>query len=243
MRNGIDRMPPSQLKALDLFCGGGGASEGLMRAGFEVTGVDRDLRCRRYYPGEFIGGDVFEVAETLDLGEFDFIWASPPCQAFSTASGNHDFMVRFLGTEDLIEDTRELLAPYRYTCIENVPQAPIRKDLVLTGPLFGLNNIVRKRVFEMGWEIDSDYQPYIWHSTPDGFDVEVILKGLRPPSFTRRRRRAQGKQENYSRNEAMEYMGMSTYMHQDMIGEAIPPAYACYIAELALIYMENENAI
>jgi len=30
----------SRPRALDLFCGGGGVSEGLRRAGFEVVGVD-----------------------------------------------------------------------------------------------------------------------------------------------------------------------------------------------------------
>ena len=29
-----------QLRALDLFCGGGGATKGLQRSGFHVTGVD-----------------------------------------------------------------------------------------------------------------------------------------------------------------------------------------------------------
>ncbi len=33
-------MKGRQLRALDLFCGGGGASRGLEKAGFEVVGVD-----------------------------------------------------------------------------------------------------------------------------------------------------------------------------------------------------------
>lgn len=34
------------LKALDLFCGAGGASEGLRRAGFAVTGIDIEKQKR-----------------------------------------------------------------------------------------------------------------------------------------------------------------------------------------------------
>jgi site-specific DNA-cytosine methylase len=52
-------------RALDLFCCAGGASMGLARAGFIVTGVDVEEQSE--YP----------------LDGFDFIWASPPCQAFT----------------------------------------------------------------------------------------------------------------------------------------------------------------
>ncbi len=36
---------------------------------------------------------------------------------------------------DLIPQTRALLAPHPFTIIENVPRAPIRADVVLTGPM------------------------------------------------------------------------------------------------------------
>ena len=226
-------------KALDLFCGGGGVGDGLMRAGFEVTGVDRNKACEYFYPGEFVGGDVFEVAETLDLSEFDFIWASPPCQAFTFANIHHSH--RKTVNDDLIEQTRELLAPYRYTCIENVVGAPIRRDLVLTGPVFGLDRIVRRRHFELGWMIDPDYQPYIWSTTPTGLTIS-ITKTDTPNYDQRRRRRAKGMGTQPSLKECMSALGVSHKMSREMIGEAIPPAYAEYIAELALIYMDMDDA-
>ena len=37
--------------ALDLFCGGGGACEGLQRAGFDVVGVDIVAKHAKHYPG------------------------------------------------------------------------------------------------------------------------------------------------------------------------------------------------
>lgn len=73
-------------RALDLFCGGGGAGVGLRQAGFRtVVGVDKFDHKTSYehHAGmHFHQSDIKQI--TLEfVQQFDFVWASPPCQAHS----------------------------------------------------------------------------------------------------------------------------------------------------------------
>ena len=134
------------LKALDLFCGAGGASIGLWETGgfSEIVGIDNNKNCGKRYPFDFILGDA--MSPEMPLDDFDFIWSSPPCEGFSNAS-NHS---KSKGKEyvDLLTPTRAMLADHPCYCIENVPSAPMRPDLMLSGPAVGLPLIQRIRIFE-----------------------------------------------------------------------------------------------
>ncbi len=141
-------------RALDLFCCAGGATKGLQRAGFHVTGVD--IKSQPRYCG-----DAFHQADamTFPLDGFDFIWASPPCQAFTA--------LRFMPTAkehpNMIPETRSRLVaagiPY---CIENVEGAPLGDSgylIMLCGTMFGLQTadgraeLRRHRLFETSFSI------------------------------------------------------------------------------------------
>ena len=68
-----------QPMAIDLFCGLGGWTGGLLAEGYFVIGFDIE---RRPYPGDLVIQDVL----TLHGSQFRnaaLIVASPPCQAYS----------------------------------------------------------------------------------------------------------------------------------------------------------------
>jgi DNA (cytosine-5)-methyltransferase 1 len=141
-------------RALDLFCGAGGATKGLQRAGFRVVGVD--IHPQPHYCGdEFVQMDALEA----DCGEFDLIWASPPCQAFTRLRHMHTAKPH----PNLIPQTRQLLiASGRPYCIENVEEAPLGDSgnlILLCGTMFGLQTpdgraeLRRHRLFETSFPI------------------------------------------------------------------------------------------
>lgn len=130
-------------RALDLFCGAGGAGMGLHRAGFDVVGVDIAPQPR--YPFKFIQADA--LSPHVRLSDFDFIWASPPCQHYSEATPAD----RRASHPALIPPVRALLAASgRLTCMENTPRSPMRADVILDGTMFNLNTF-RKRIFELNF--------------------------------------------------------------------------------------------
>lgn len=127
-------------KALDLFCCAGGASMGLHRAGYEVTGVDIEPQPK--YPFQFIQGDALQ----FDLAGFDFVWASPPCQRHSRMSSCREGLREKY--PDLIAATREKLTKWGGDwIIENVIGAPLQNAVMLCGAMFGLETY-RHRIFE-----------------------------------------------------------------------------------------------
>lgn len=145
------------MKVLDTFCCAGGATRGYQLAGHHVTGVD--VRVPSSYPGDdFVQSDAVEFIRKYGK-KFDFIHASPPCQAHSGPSQgtNQRFQYRY---PDLIPAVRDALnevgVPY---VIENVSGSPLRRDLVLCGEMFGLP-LIMHRVFETGgWSVEQPEHP------------------------------------------------------------------------------------
>ena len=210
--------------ALDLFCGAGGAAMGLHRAGFDVIGVDN--RPQAHYPFQFVQGDA--LRPPFDLSRFDFIWASPPCQAYSVATGAA--RARGIVYPDLVAATRALLkaAHIPYT-IENVPGAPLGHHVTLCGGMFGLRTY-RHRLFETSWVMFQPEHPS--HTVP---------------AANKHRKAAERAGHNLTvTGDAGTWLGKIAmgidWMTGNELSQAIPPAYSEFIGRAALQYINARAA-
>jgi DNA (cytosine-5)-methyltransferase 1 len=162
-------------KLLDIFCGAGGCSMGYYKAGFEVTGIDKDPQPN--YPFTFKQMNFHELRPD-HLEKFDFIHLSPPCQFASKAAA----ISRKTGTNyiNLIPDSRKLLRLSNVPgLIENVPSKHIRGDIKLRGDLFNLH-VIRLRFFEcVNFYTLFPSLPKISGEVQKGDFVTVAGKGVR----------------------------------------------------------------
>lgn len=230
-------------RALDLFCCAGGATKGLQRAGFHVTGVDIKPQ-PRYCGDAFIQRDVLTLLPFSEMAEFDFIWASPPCQAFTAMR----FMPDAKDHPNLIPETRALLIdcgrPY---AIENVEGAPLGASghlIMLCGTMFGLKTpdgraeLRRHRLFETSFSIP--LRPACNHGSRvlgvygghlrDRCRAITVTGGTPQTNTVRNRVR-----ETFSIEEARFAMGID-WMPMSALSQAIPPAYSEFIGRQVLEY-------
>ena len=198
--------------AVDLFCCAGGASMGLRRAGFEVVGVD--IEPQPDYPFTFVQADAL----TFDVSGFDFVWASPPCQAFTAYKRRKAHVAP---RPNLIPAVREKLkASGKSYVIENVEGA--RAELVnpirLCGSMFGLD-VRRHRLFETSFPVT---QPECRHE-------------LQTPRFaqatnrTNLRRTVEVGVWRIPLDVQRRAMDID-WMPLEKLSQAIPPAYAEWLA-------------
>lgn len=229
------------LKALDLFCGAGGATRGLQLAGFNVTGVD--IKRQPHYCGDkFIQADA--TNPQVDFSKFDFIWASPPCQAHTALKK----MWNAKKHPDLIPQTRALLKGFNgLFVIENVPGAPIKNSLMLCGTMFGLQTsngaeLRRHRYFEMNFLCLSPKCHHGRHVVGIyGGHVRdrcrtITITGSTPQQNVIRNRVRQ----TYSVDDARLAMGID-WMPMTSLSQAIPPAYSEFIGKAAIAAIEAKR--
>lgn len=210
------------MKALDLFCGAGGVSVGLQRAGFEVVGVDINPQ-PRYRGGTFAQADAL----TYPLEGFDFIWASPPCQRYSGMSACRPGLADEY--PDLIAPCRERLTAHGTPwTIENVPRSPLFSPALLCGQMFGLE-LYRHRMFESSFTLDTPLHPE--HVRPGGSaghwrpgEIISVSGHCSPIALAR------------------QAMGID-WMSRQGLAEAVPPAYAEFIGRQAIAAIRGKRLL
>jgi DNA (cytosine-5)-methyltransferase 1 len=187
-----------------------------------VVGVD--IKPQPNYPFHFVQADAVQDFDLCFLEvEPAAIHASPPCQAFTTAQVIH-------GREhpDLLTPTRALLEGVGLPwVIENVPGAPMRKDLVLCGTQFdGLaeeaGQLVRHRWFESNVPMPALVHP-CRHDRPT---ISVFGHGGHIYHGVEQWRRVMG----------------IDWMTRDELAQAIPPAYTEFIGLVLLEHITAEVA-
>lgn len=204
------------LRALDLFCGAGGVTRGLMDAGFIVHGVD--LAPQPNYPGaRFTCADALTFEFSAD--DYDLLWASPPCQQFTAYRRKNPTKIGAAAL-NLIPQTRARARasglPY---IIENVPGAPLENPVMLCGSMFDLD-VRRHRCFETSFAVTS---PACRHDRQ---------RGSFPQATNRRNRRRTVEVGVYRIPLAVQHRAMGIdWMTLSELSQAIPPAYSRWLAE------------
>jgi DNA (cytosine-5)-methyltransferase 1 len=227
-------------RALDLFCGAGGAAMGLHRAGFDVTGID--IKPQPRYPFRFIRGDA--LRPPMRLEDFDLIWASPPCQGYSIMRN-----LPWLKDREypmLIPAVRQMLkASGSEFIIENVNQARRRASLpegieggYLCGAMFGLP-LYRHRRFETSFHWFAPAHPRHEAVIRPGRMLGSRASDVRFGQFPGRRAGTSvGHGPGARRVQAS--MGVE-WMVGDEAGQAIPPVFSEHIGRYAIMALEHSR--
>jgi len=111
-------MPKTRLKFVDLFCGAGGLSLGLKRAGFApVVALDFDPHATKTFKYNFpkipvITSDIAKVDWKPYRQHIDLVAGGPPCQPFSVA-----------GDQKAATDSRDMLPEFVRAVRELRPRA------------------------------------------------------------------------------------------------------------------------
>jgi len=215
-----ERAGRRSMRVLDLFCKAGGAAMGLHQAFPDAEIVGVDIESQPHYPFTFVQADaVWYLGFCYCVYEFDFIWASPPCQAYTNqgkVSGkNHPKLIG-----PVREHLRMTGLPF---VIENVVGAPLLNPVVLCGSMFDLG-VRRHRKFEANFPISAP-------SSCDhaGREVRAYYGAWGREAF-RAKKRGNKDTLRGTLDRAPRDMGID-WMTWEELTQAVPPAYSRYIGE------------
>lgn len=172
----------SNVVAVDLFCGIGGLTHGLIQAGISVVaGVDTDPTCRFAYESNnrrtrFVQKSVTdisadELARWYPKGKVRILVGCAPCQPFSNYTNRYPRDERW----SLLYSFRELVAGVRpdVVSMENVPELAQRNHKVYSDFVSSLK--------ELGYFVESSVVRCADYGVPQRRSRLVLLASLRGP--------------------------------------------------------------
>jgi len=208
--------------AVDLFCGAGGAAMGLYNSGFDVIGVD--IENQPNYPFPFVQANAFDI----DLSPFDFVWASPPCQGYSTAATKGSSVPK------LIPLVRQFIQSYgKPYIIENVGGAKQALDdpIMLCGTMFGLSTF-RHRYFESNLPLECSLPHSHAGKTGGGTwrrgEKNMVAVYGHPSA-------RDGTLQDWQQAMSIDWMDAKE------LAQAIPPVYSEYLGKQAIKLLTNKS--
>ena len=214
------------MKILDLFCCAGGASAGIHRAFPKAEIVGVDINPQPHYPFTFVQGSWNSVSPE----DFEFIWASPPCQHYCALKT----MLNRRSHPDLVGPVRNWLKKSgKPWVIENVFGAPLKNATMLCGSHFNLTaygyQLRRHRYFEASFPIESPGECKHTDKTQGIYgakvrDIALEKKHYAKPKATRGKPIGVVLPHKYG-FEAMQI----DWMNIRELSECIPPAYSEYV--------------
>lgn len=145
----------SRFRCVDLFCGGGGTSTGMIEA-FRKAGDECSLvginhwqvaidTNRRNHDGKWLCAsvDAVDPTDVVPEGVLDFLWASPECTNHSRAKGGKPRSNQSrCQPEMLLSWIRKLIVKRMY--VENVP------DFLEWGPLLAADTRIAGKLYRAG---------------------------------------------------------------------------------------------
>lgn len=175
-----------RLTAIDLFCGAGGLSLGLRRAGFDVLGAVEisELAARTYrlnHPRTQVWQQNIRslspqtVMSTLDLepGDLDLLAACPPCQGFST-------MRTLLRTTSVDDKRNSLVAQFGRYADALRPKALMMENVPALASDPRLDRLLR-RLRKMGYQVTSGVLDAADYGVPQRRKRFVMIAMLEHP--------------------------------------------------------------
>ena len=251
MSDSAGRTLSRSFRMLELAACEGGATRGLLDAGWHVTAVDLDGAALRRNPAHMTVQADALVYLAEHGHEYDAVWASFPCQRWSANGANP----AAADWPDLITPGRKLLeANGKPWVMENVPKAPLRRDLILCGTMFDLTaldddgtllHLDRHRVFESNVPLylPTGTRPVSPHrcGPRPGVQWAGVYGGARKDKHEARHVR-KGGYVPPSESVQSELLGGVEWMTGRGRRECVPPVYAQWVGANLMAEVNERNA-